>query len=324
MTEFRDLLRELLLPDDDTLARELIEGLEHAPDAASVPGEWRRLAAAIARSVMPDVAGSARRGWPSWDRVPAPLVLGIAGGQGSGKSTLARALRRALELAGARAAACSLDDFYLTRHERQGLAQSVHPLLSTRGVPGTHAVDLLLRTLQALAGEGTVALPVFDKATDDRQPRDCWPKVQAPLDVLILEGWCVGSRPESPAALADPVNELEAREDPAGVWRRYVNDALAGRYAELWNRLDGLVYLQVPGMAAIERWRGQQEQSLPAHRRMTPAALERFIAHYERITRAMQADLPTRANLVVNLDEDHRTAGIRRNDAARAFRERSA
>ncbi len=266
------------------------------------------LAAALARSVMPGTAEAWP--WPAWDRVAPPLVLGISGAQGSGKSTLAGQLEGALTAAGARAVSCSLDDFYLTRARRLGLARSVHPLLATRGVPGTHNVALLRRTIADLGAEGAVRLPRFDKGTDDRLPADRWRWVTAPIDVLVLEGWCVGARPQPEAALEQPVNELEAKEDPDGVWRRYVNEALAGRYAELWSRLNGLIYLAAPDMDAVLRWRTMQERALPPERRMSTAELRRFVAHYQRITLAMSTDLPARADVTIRLDDDHGVAGV--------------
>ena len=181
----------------------------------------------------------------------------------------------------------------------------------TRGVPGTHDVAALAGVIEDLGREGTVSLPGFDKGTDDPLPRERWRTVRAPVDVLVLEGWCVGARPQDDAALAEPVNELERVEDRDGRWRRFVNEALAGAYAALWSRLDGLLFIEVPDLDAVRRWRGQQEQALPAGRRMDAAAIERFVAHYERLTRAMRADLPSRASLHVRLDEDHRIADLR-------------
>jgi D-glycerate 3-kinase len=186
----------------------------------------------------------------------------------------------------------SLDDFYLSRSRRRRLAAAVHPLLATRGVPGSHDVAMLRRVIAALGEPGVGNLPVFDKSTDEPLPADQWRRVSAPVDVLVLEGWCLGAQAESETALGQAVNELEAAEDVDGVWRRYVNDALAGPYAALWQRLHVLIYLQVPDMQAVSRWRSDQEQALPAARRMSAADLLRFIAHYERITRAMLADLP--------------------------------
>ena len=83
------------------------------------------------------------------------------------------------------------------------------------------------------------------------------------------------------------------------------NDALAADYARLNARFDHLTFLAVPGIEAVRRWRADQEQSLPADRRMSAAALARFIAHYERLTRWMLADVPARADLTVELKESH-------------------
>src|SRR5262252_5588246 len=76
-----------------------------------------------------------------------PRIVAISGAQGSGKTTLATLLAERLSFLGVRAASCSLDDFYYDRPTRAELARSVHPLLITRGVPGTHDVELCERVL---------------------------------------------------------------------------------------------------------------------------------------------------------------------------------
>ena len=78
-----------------------------------------------------------------------PLIVGINGCQGSGKSTLAHYLRTILD-AGHHIGAevLSIDDFYLSRQQRQHLANTVHPLLFTRGVPGTHDIGLLIDVIK--------------------------------------------------------------------------------------------------------------------------------------------------------------------------------
>ena len=158
------------------------------------------------------------------------LLVGVSGCQGSGKSTLGRAMARiAADVFGIPAAALSLDDFYLTRAERQRLAATVHPLLATRGVPGTHDLDLLQGTLQALASnEGPVALPGFDKSRDERTNSVQWRQVCAPLGLVFLEGWCVGVPPQPDRLLIEPVNETESEQDASGHWRQAVNRQLKG------------------------------------------------------------------------------------------------
>lgn len=233
------------------------------------------------------------------DRPGGLLVLGLCGGQGSGKSTLVAAVVQDLTRRGIAAATLSLDDLYLTHDERTLLAEEVHPLFRTRGVPGTHDVQLGLSLLSALdRGEG-VRLPRFDKVSDDRAPPECWESVAPGLSVLVFEGWCVGARPQDEAALVDPVNRLEAEEDPDGTWRRHANACLAGPYQRLFARLDRLVLLAAPSFDTILPWRRQQEQGLGGE--MDESQLTRFVQHYERLTRHILEEMPGRADLVARL-----------------------
>ncbi len=232
---------------------------------------------------------------------PPPRIVGIAGAQGSGKSTLCSFLTTALAALGFRAATLSIDDLYLTRAERRRLAVAVHPLLATRGVPGTHDVAIGIGVLDDIAARREVTLPRFDKGRDDRQPRG---ERVTDVDYLLFEGWCVGVSPQASDALATPVNELERVEDPDGGWRRYVNEKI-GDYQPLFERLDLLVWLEVPGMEAVTRWRGQQEHALPPAQRMSDTDLARFVQHYERLTRHMLETMGARADIKVALEPDH-------------------
>jgi D-glycerate 3-kinase len=255
------------------------------------------------------------------ERKRAPLVLGIAGAQGTGKSTLAALL--AIVLAdglGLRALTLSLDDLYLTRSERERRARELHPLLRTRGVPGTHDTELGERVLAELCaarrGE-QVAYPRFDKASDDRAPRQDWPVWEGPTDVVLFEGWCLGAQAQSDAALIAPINALERDEDCDSRFRRYVNAQLAGSYRALFARIDGLVFLMAPDMASVRSWRGAQERELAARAHpnapgvMSAQQLERFVQHFERISRSMLAQMPARADIVLELASDHGYKAVR-------------
>ncbi|WP_176591812.1 kinase [Sphingobium sp. EM0848] len=241
------------------------------------------------------------------------LTVGLCGAQGSGKSTLAAGLRQRLERDGMPVAILSIDDLYLTRAEREALGRSVHPLLRTRGVPGTHDVALGLRVIDALERGETALLPRFDKALDDRLPEDRWERAAAGTRLLLLEGWCVGARPQEDAALESPVNALEREEDAGGVWRAFVNRTLAGDYQALFGRLDRLAMLAAPGFEIVRRWRTQQERELrrDAGKGMSDAEVMRFIQHYERLTRHVLDEMPGRADLVIALDEERRVLGVR-------------
>lgn len=246
-----------------------------------------------------------------------PLILGIAGAQGSGKSTVARALANQLAREGRPAAQISLDDFYLSRIERRRLAARVHPLFVTRGPPGTHDLDAALSFFAAVKrGEEAVA-PSFDKARDEPAAKEYWRRIAAGLEIVIFEGWCLGARAEDDAALAQPVNMLERTFDPDGLWRRAVNDALGGAYQTLFAVIDHLVYMRAPSFDVVRLWRTEQElalaSTLPAHSRsglMTAEEVSFFVQYFERITRRMMADLPTRAILTLQLDESRRVTDV--------------
>jgi D-glycerate 3-kinase len=241
----------------------------------------------------------------------ASVIVGICGAQGSGKSTLALFLGNWLEREiGLSVARLSLDDLYLTKAQRLALAASRHPLLRTRGVPGTHDIDLGLRILDDLTtGTGRVALPAFDKKTDDRAPVSAWSSAEAPVDVVLFEGWCVGARPQPESALGEPVNELEADEDPDARWRGQVNERLATDYAAAFARLDALVLLRVPSFDRVLDWRGLQERKLTGS--VDSRRMLRFIQHFERLTRHILDTMPAYADAIIDVDDRHRMAAPR-------------
>jgi D-glycerate 3-kinase len=249
-------------------------------------------------------------------RLRRPLLAGISGLQGSGKSTLARELGVSARARGVRCEVLSLDDVYYGRRERLRLARTRHPLFATRGVPGTHDVALLQRTLAALAMASPrrpARVPRFDKGHDTRVTPSRWRTVTRPPELIVLEGWCVGVPPQDAGALRRPVNALERDEDRDGRWRVAVNAALAGDYARLWRRLDRLVLLQAPSFAVVARWRDEQEQSLRARgapRALDRAALRRFLTHYERLSRHALRTLPVRADIRLVLDAHRRVRAI--------------
>jgi D-glycerate 3-kinase len=244
-----------------------------------------------------------------------PYILGLSGLQGSGKSTLARVMKAQAEARGWAAEVLSLDDFYYARSDREALARDVHPLLRSRGVPGTHEIELLLSVLAALPDASDklpVTHPRFDKGRDTRIPPSRWPRITRPPRLVIVEGWALGIRPQPQFALTKPVNELERREDPDGSWRHWVNKQLRG-YQPLWRKFDALIVLQAPGWEIVRRWRGEQEQDLLARHAplaMDAPAMERFLAHFERLSRHALATLPAQADTCVEYDDDRHVTGL--------------
>lgn len=247
-------------------------------------------------------------------------VLGIYGAQGSGKSTLAALLSRYLTgVEGRSVANISLDDFYLTKAERARLAATVHPLLATRGPPGTHDVELALSTLRrakSLPKGESMVIPRFDKATDDRKPATEWSSLTGPVDLVIFEGWCLGCRAVEPGQLVEPINELEREEDKDGCWRHYVNDSIAA-YQPLFELIDELVMLKTADFDAVFDWRYKQERQLRAGRQhaassgiMTKPEIARFIQLFERVSRNAEVQVERIADVVFALGASHQIEAV--------------
>ncbi len=232
-----------------------------------------------------------------------PLVVGLCGPQGAGKSTIAAAIAAR----GGRVAVLSLDDLYLSPAARARLAVEVHPLLATRGVPGTHDVALGVDVLAKLVAGERVAVPRFDKATDAPRPVADWPVVGR-TDVVLFEGWCVGATAQTAGDLVAPVNALERDADADGRWRRFVNAQLAGPYRALFAPLDRLILLRPPDFATVVRWRQAAERA--GANAMALAEVARFVAHFERLSRHVDAEMPGRADLVVSLGPDRSVAAV--------------
>lgn len=258
----------------------------------TIPEDWRILATNLAHT---------------W-QTSAPSRVGLGGGQGAGKSTLSQAIVDASEFFGLRVVAISIDDFYLTRPERLALAREVHPLLATRGPPGTHDVALCESVVCDLARRDTVSIPIFDKGLDDRL-NDTRTST-GPADVVLLEGWCVGARAQLECSVTPAINDLEAQEDPQGIWRSFINDALEKHYAKLFSLLESMIFLRVPSLEAVRRWRFEQENQRAPGQRLSRIEVQRFVEHYERITTWMLQDLPRRADVIVDLDESHRVSDV--------------
>jgi len=244
------------------------------------------------------------------DASPTPFFIGINGCQGSGKSTLSGLMNYLFkEYYGKQSVVLSLDDFYYTKLERTNLAQTVHPLLLTRGVPGTHDTELMARVIASLANGEAVNIPNFDKSIDDRAPVDMWQQIKGPIDIVIIEGWCWGTRAQDNADLAVPVNALEKNGDSDGAWRSYVNNALSTKYTPLYHYIDTWVFLKAPSFDAVYAWRRQQEKKLAlrvgnASHIMSDEEILSFIQYYQRLTVHTLLTLEKYADFIFELDNE--------------------
>ena len=241
-------------------------------------------------------------------------IIGLSGGQGAGKSTITEILKFILKKKyKLNLCVFSIDDFYKTKKERKLLSKKIHPLFLTRGVPGTHDLNLMIKTIKQLKKKKfkTVFIPRFNKSIDDRHRRSKWQKIKNQPDVIIFEGWCVGAKHQTNTELKKPLNLIEKKYDPDCKWRKTVNNLLKNRYKKLFNKIDRLVYLQAPNFSHILKWRWLQEQkmklTLKNKKTMSKSQVKNFIMFYERITKHMMKNSSKISDLTIFLDKSHRS-----------------
>ena len=249
------------------------------------------------------------------------IIIGLAGGQGSGKTTISSIitliLKKYFKL---NVFKVSIDDFYKTRKDRRILSITKHPLLMTRGVPGTHDIDLMLRFFTKVKSKNfkKIEIPKFNKAIDDRYKKNFWYKLKSKPDVVIFEGWCVGAKAQTINQLKKPVNSLERVYDQRIKWRSYVNNQLKTKYNILFNQLDGLLYLKAKNFNLLKKWRLKQERKLWAKKRhkrnlkiMSSGDLLNFMQTYQRITQQMFKDATKSSSVIMNLNSKHQIQHIK-------------
>ncbi len=274
--------------------------------------------------IIPIVSALSQR---ARERKDKPYFIGLQGLQGSGKSSLSQLMAWILlELYELETVVMSIDDFYLTRKEREQLAIDIHPLLRTRGVPGTHDIDLCTSIIERLSNidslELSLKIPRFDKHIDDRYPLSKWTVIETTPDIILLEGWCVGVTAQSNKQLETPINSLECSNDVGGEWRQFVNHALASTYANLFNSLDDLIVIKAPSFECVASWRYEQEQTLIHHRGHSAFVLDeanvlRFIQYFERLSRHALSTVDQHAYCIIEVDEFRRIYRTQLNDRVR-------
>ena len=237
------------------------------------------------------------------------IFVGINGCQGSGKTTLADYLVCLLqEKHQLKAVSCSIDDFYLSKDNRLQLAHSIHPLLKTRGVPGTHNIPLLKQTLANFSKQKVNwRLTQFDKVTDNPKPEEQWPMINTKMDVVIIEGWCWGVPAQADNELIRPINAFEKEYDSTAKWRSYVNQQLKEYYLSLYNKMNLMVMLKAPSFNCVYQWRLEQEQKLSKtthHSVMSENDIAQFIQYFQRLTEHALAVLPQQVDFLFELDKN--------------------
>ena len=187
-------------------------------------------------------------------------------------------------------------------------------MLLTRGVPGTHDINMMLDFFKKSKSKKfkKMKLPNFNKAIDDRFPTNKWNKINKRPDVIIFEGWCVGARAETNKTLKKSINSMEKANDQKLVWRKYVNEQLKNKYKKLYSQLNCMIYLKAKNFSLLQKWRLKQEHKLwlktkkkGGHKIMSKGDVINFMQTYQRITQNMFKDMSKFASIILNLNSNH-------------------
>ena len=233
----------------------------------------------------------------------------IAGSQGSGKSTLTAVLKLVLEkFYKKKVMLLSIDDYYLSKNKRLKLSKKIHPLLITRGVPGTHNIAALRKDIINFQKKKfPIVAPLFNKLKDDISSKK---KIIKKAEILLLEGWCCGSPPISRDYLFKNINRLESTLDKNKAWRQYYNFQLQKDYKKVFSLFDKQIYIQPPSFTYISKWRYAQEKSNALKSKdekfMKKTDLQKFIQHYEKLTKWMIKTMPAKADMLIKIDKNQK------------------
>ena len=247
-------------------------------------------------------------------------IVGLSGGQGSGKTTISSIisiiLRKYFKL---NVFTISIDDFYKKRKERFLLSKKIHPSLMTRGVPGTHDINMMLDFFKRIKRKEfrSLKLPKFNKAIDDRYNKKLWHSIKKRPDIIIFEGWCVGAKAEKNNTLKQPINSFEKLRDKKLIWRRYVNKQLQSKYKQLYDQLNCLLYLKSNNFSLLRKWRIKQETKLRLKNKrsnrnkiMSNKEVINFMQTYQRVTQNMLKTVPKNASIILNLNTNHQIKSV--------------
>ena len=247
--------------------------------------------------------------------IKKPYFVGLAGGQGTGKTTTSSLIKIILsKYFKLDVFRISIDDFYKTRKERISLSKRIHPMLLTRGVPGTHDINMMLNFFKKSKSKKfkRLKLPIFNKAIDDRFSKKHWYDLKKKPDVIIFEGWCVGAKSEKNNTLKKTINSMEKTKDQKQIWRKYVNDQLKSKYKKLYSQLNCLIYLKAKNFSLLQKWRLKQERKLWVKSKknlntkiMSKDNVLTFMQTYQRVTQNMFKYTPKYASVIINLNSNH-------------------
>lgn len=186
-----------------------------------------------------------------------PIICGIQAYLACGKTTLTYILKFLLKnVYELNAEILSIDDVYLTFDELNDL-KNKDKRFKYRGPPGTHDIELTRTILENVKKCKTdFEIPRYNKSANkgrgDRSDKGQY--LNHPVDILLFEGWFLGSEAVEEKILEDFQEDKEKLE-----FQKLINKKL-NEYHPLWNYVDYWVILKPKKYQYSRKWRAQVEK----------------------------------------------------------------
>jgi len=185
-------------------------------------------------------------------------IIGLSALPGTGKTTLGKWLEAISLKLKFKIAVISIDDFYLPSNEMK-IAIRNNPWNVSRGFPGSHSVKLMHDKLLEWKKNGELNVPVFDKSLrDGLGDRSHW-RSDNP-DLLILEGWFLGTKPLS-TDINDLFFERIKLSSHESSYRFKIQKNLK-EYLDVWSLIDNIWHLKPLKFEYMNMWKSNQEQEM--------------------------------------------------------------
>lgn len=195
-------------------------------------------------------------------------------------------------------------DFYLPYSGLKAVAAANpgNALLQGRGLPGTHDIPLLTSVLASIREGEPVDLPSFDKSAHSGfGDRGDATHLSQPLDIFLLEGWCINTNPASSSLLEErhPKAPISSRHPLSSL--EQVNEGFKELEEALYEKIDRRVTLDAPREWVYE-WRIEQEEKLIEERGsgMTEEEVRAFVDRYMPVYECWDATGDVRVELDKN------------------------
>eukprot|EP01068_Selenidium_serpulae_P007396 Selendium_serpulae@DN4697_c0_g1_i3.p1 len=187
------------------------------------------------------------------------------------------------------------NDFYLSGLEQDALAAKFpnNPLLKFRGNAGSHDLKLVNETLDALSTlkEGDAApIPFYDKSLrkgrGDRAPRESWPQIRGPVDIVFVEGWMFGLLVLFCIAHHFGVGFEALDENNERLKNADVNVVEINRLLKAYNqwhsKMQAWIVVGIDDINVVFRWRKEQEKAMKQSGKqgLTDEEVQDFVARF--------------------------------------------